>query len=193
VPEGTYIDTVLTNRLSGEFAGPVEVMVTNPVYSGDRQHILIKDGSRVLGTVQKVGEGGQRRLCVTFHRILMPDYFSVDLDQFLGLDAKGETALKDQVNTHFLSSFFGAVAVGLIGGLSQATADFGPLGAPATSIDSAKLSAAQSMGQSAQNMLTSRFLNRLPTLTIREGARVKVYIAQDLALPAYDAHDLGNP
>ncbi len=31
----------------------------------------------------------------------------------------------------------------------------------------------------------NRFLNRLPTITIREGHRVKVYLTSDLELPAY--------
>src|SRR6185312_14402023 len=38
--EGTTIDTVLVNRLNGDFSGPVKAMVTNPVYSQDRQHVL---------------------------------------------------------------------------------------------------------------------------------------------------------
>jgi type IV secretion system protein VirB10 len=33
----------------------------------------------------------------------------------------------------------------------------------------------------------NRFLNRLPTITIREGHRVKVYITSDLELPAWDS------
>ena len=33
----------------------------------------------------------------------------------------------------------------------------------------------------------NRFLNRLPTITIREGHRVKVYLTSDLELPAYTA------
>jgi type IV secretion system protein VirB10 len=32
----------------------------------------------------------------------------------------------------------------------------------------------------------NRFLNRLPTITIGEGHRVKVYLTSDLQLPAYD-------
>jgi type IV secretory pathway VirB10-like protein len=36
--EGTTIDTVLDNRLDGSLPGPLKVMVTNPVYSQDRQH-----------------------------------------------------------------------------------------------------------------------------------------------------------
>ena len=31
----------------------------------------------------------------------------------------------------------------------------------------------------------SRFLNRLPTITIREGHRVKVYLTSDLELPEW--------
>ena len=31
----------------------------------------------------------------------------------------------------------------------------------------------------------NRFLNRLPTITIREGHRLKVYLTGDLELPAY--------
>jgi type IV secretion system protein VirB10 len=30
-----------------------------------------------------------------------------------------------------------------------------------------------------------RFLNILPTVTIREGHRIKVYLSNDLVLPAY--------
>jgi type IV secretion system protein VirB10 len=36
----------------------------------------------------------------------------------------------------------------------------------------------------AQTM--NRFLNRLPSITIREGHRVKVYLTNDLELPAYE-------
>ncbi len=87
--EGTTIDTVLVNRLDGEFAGPLKVMVTNPVYSQDRQHLLIPEGTFLLGDVQKVAGLGQKRLAVTFHRLLMPDGYSADLDQFHGLDQPG--------------------------------------------------------------------------------------------------------
>jgi type IV secretion system protein VirB10 len=33
----------------------------------------------------------------------------------------------------------------------------------------------------------NRFLNRLPTITIREGHRVRVYVTSDFELPAYPA------
>ena len=39
----------------------------------------------------------------------------------------------------------------------------------------------------------NRFLNRLPTITIREGHRVKVYLTSDIELPAYLAPGAPNP
>src|SRR5207244_1725717 len=71
--EGTILETVLTNRLDGSFAGPVNVMVTSNVYSHDRQQLLIPQGTRVLGEVEKVSGVSQQRLAVLFHRLIMPD------------------------------------------------------------------------------------------------------------------------
>jgi type IV secretory pathway VirB10-like protein len=47
------------------------------------------------------------------------------------------------------------------------------------------------MAQSADRVL-DRFLNRMPTITIREGTRVKVVLTDDLQLPAYDSMNPGE-
>ena len=65
--EGTTLDTVLMNRLDGDAAGPVKVLVSNPVYSHDHQHVIIPEGTVVLGEARKIGAGGfgqQRRMAV---------------------------------------------------------------------------------------------------------------------------------
>ena len=46
-----------------------------------------------------------------------------------------------------------------------------------------------STAQSADRIL-DRFLNRMPTITIREGTRVKIILTDDLALPAYQPKEL---
>lgn len=71
--EGTVIDTVLTNRLDGSVAAPINCLVTNPIYSHDGQHVLIPAGTRVLGETKPVQAVGERRLAVAFHRLLLPD------------------------------------------------------------------------------------------------------------------------
>lgn len=179
--EGSLIDTVLLNRLAGDFSGPVICMVSQPVLSRDGQRVLVPAGSRALGQAQRVAVTGQTRLAVAFHRLVMPDGYSVDLDQFAGLDAAGETALKDQVNNHYWRTFGASLAIGALGGLAN-------LGAAGTGTwDAYRAGVGASAAQSATQIL-DRFLNNLPTITIREGHRVKIYLTQDLLLPAYDDH-----
>jgi type IV secretion system protein VirB10 len=48
---------------------------------------------------------------------------------------------------------------------------------------------AASVSQSASSIL-DRFLQIPPTITIREGHRVKVYFTQDMLLPAYSNHTI---
>jgi type IV secretory pathway VirB10-like protein len=185
--EGTTIDTVLVNRLDGEFSGPLKVMVTNPVYSQDRQHVLIPEGSFILGDVQKVAGLGQKRLAVAFHRLLMPDGYSVDLDQFRGLDQAGAIGLKDKVNNHYAAIFGASIALGVIAGAAQATNL--NQGYNETGSEAYRAGIASGLSQSGANVL-DRFINIPPTITIREGHRIKVYIIQDMLLPAYENHDV---
>jgi type IV secretion system protein TrbI len=185
--EGTLFETVLVNRLDGDFSGPVMAMVTADVYSHDRQHLLIPAGSKLLGESKQVDSFGQRRLAVFFHRLIMPDGFSLDLDRFQGLSQVGETGLKDKVNNHYFQIFGASLAVGAIGGLAQLGTNSGAAGVPQSSPDTYRQGVAASVSQSSLHIL-DRFLNVLPTITIREGYRVKVYITQDLLVPDYAQH-----
>ncbi len=192
VYEGTLIETALMNRLDGDASGPVKVLVTNPVYSHDHQHVLIPDGTVVLGETHKIGNAGfgqQRRLAVVFHRMIMPDGYSVDLDQFRGLNQIGETGVKDKVNNHYVQIFGSSVALGLIAGAAEASNTGGLL--TGNGADAFKYGVASSLSQSATTIL-DRFINIPPTITIREGHRVKVYISQDLLLPAYENHTMAS-
>ncbi|MGI4830983.1 MAG: TrbI/VirB10 family protein, partial [Janthinobacterium lividum] len=117
--EGTVLEGVLTNHIDGGFAGPMIVMLTTDYYSHDHQQLLLPQGTRLIGNVQSVSGGGQRKLFVTFNRAICPDGFSLDLNKFTGLDPMGTTGLATNVNNHYLSSFAAAAAVGGIGGLAQ--------------------------------------------------------------------------
>lgn len=184
VLEGTVIDAVLTNRLDGSVAAPVNCLVTNPVYSQSGQHVLVPAGARVLGETRPVQAFGETRLAVAFHRILMPDGSSVALDHFRGLGQIGDSGLRDQVNQHYWSTFGAAGAVGLVSGLGQllGTAGAGRGGGDRTVIFAGN--GADATAQASVQVM-NRFLNRLPTITIREGHRVKVYVTSDLDLPAW--------
>jgi type IV secretory pathway VirB10-like protein len=190
VYEGSVLDTVLMNRLDGDAVGPVKVLVSNPLYSHDHQHVIIPEGTVVLGEAKKIGASGfgqQRRMAVAFHRLIMPDGYSVDLDQFHGLDQIGEEGLNDKVNNHYLEIFGTSIALGVVAGVGEITQGGGTITTSGSQAFTNGTGA--SVSQSATSIL-DRFLQIPPTITIREGHRVKVYFTQDLLLPAYTNHTI---
>ena len=169
--EGSFLEAVLLTQLTGDFPGPVLAMVSVPFYSADRQRILIPRGARVVGTARAVQDPDQSRLAVAFHRLIMPDGSWIDLE-FTGLNQAGEGALQDQVDRHYFGTFAAAGAIGVVSGLALAGGS--PFGLRA--------GVGQGLGQSATSVL-DRFLNRLPTLTIRAGHRLRVWFTSDVLVP----------
>jgi type IV secretion system protein VirB10 len=159
-------------------------MLTITVFSHDGQQLLIPQGSRILGEARRVTTVGQERLAVLFHRVIMPDGYSLSLDQFKGLNQIGETGLRDQINHHYAQIFGASLAIGAIAGLAEAGTRAGVL---QSSTEAYRQGVADSLSQSSLRIL-DRYLNLLPTLTIREGHRVKIYLSGDLLLPVYQNH-----
>jgi type IV secretion system protein VirB10 len=185
------LDTVLTNRLDGSVAAPVNCLVTNAIYSHDGQYVLIPAGSRVLGQTEPIQSYGETRLAVAFDRLVLPDGRTYRLDQFMGLNEIGDAGLRDQLNQHYKSTFGASAAVGLISGLAQL---LGSGGLSRGSADRTVIIAGGVSDATAQatTQTMSRFLNKLPNVTIREGHRVKVYLTNDLDLPAYETPGMGT-
>lgn len=182
--EGSILDAVLTNRLDGGVASPVVAMITNPIYAfREPDVVLIPAGSKAIGETKPVQNFGESRLAVSFHRVIFPNGGDVSLDQFTGLNIAGDSGLHDQVNHHYLSTFGAAAAVGLVSGLGQAVGNVG-LGGNRNNTIVVAGGVGNSTSQSMSQVM-SRFLNRLPTITIREGFRLKIFITSDLDLPEY--------
>ena len=174
--EGSFLEAVLVTQLSGDFPGPVLAQVAVPFYSADRQRVLVPRGARVIGTASAVQGQDQERLAVSFHRLIYPDGRWVTLD-FHGLNQVGEGALKDQVNRHYFSMFAAVGAVGIISGLTLQNSN--PYGGGAEAF---RAGAGQGLGQAAEQIL-QRFLNRLPTITIRAGHRLRIWFTSDVLVP----------
>ena len=174
--EGSFIEGVLVNQLNGDFPGPVLAAVSVPFYSADRQRIVIPRGARVIGSASAVAGQDQERLAVGFHRLIFPDGRWVSLE-FAGLNQIGAGALKDQVNRHYFSMFASVGAVGIISGLTLRGSN--PYGGGAEGF---RAGAGQGLAQGATNIL-DRFLNRLPTITIRAGHRLRIWLTSDVLVP----------
>ena len=174
--EGAFLEAVLVNQLNGDFPGPVLAAVAVPFYSADRQRIVIPRGARVIGSASAVAGQDQQRLAVGFHRLIFPDGRWVSLE-FAGLNQIGEGALKDQVNRHYFALFASVGAVGIISGLTLRGSD--PY---AGGRQGFQAGAGQGLAQGATSIL-DRFLNRLPTITIRAGHRLRIWLTSDVLVP----------
>jgi type IV secretion system protein TrbI len=180
--EGTVIETILLNRLDGEFSGPVITQVSTDVYSRAGVELLIPKGSRLLGEAKEVNSFDQKRLAIVFHRLILPNGKSLSLDKFRGLDQIGETGVVSKVDHHYLEIFGTSLALGGIGGLVQIGA-YGGYGYDAAT--GFRTGFTERMGSSAEQVL-AKFLNKLPTIKVLEGTRIKVLLTNDLNVEAYE-------
>jgi len=181
--EGTVLEGVVTNHIDGGFSGPILVMLTTDYYSHDHQELLMPQGTRLIGTVQSVGNAQQRKMFVTFHRAICPDGFSLDFDKYVGLDQIGTTGLATKVSHGYFQAFAAAAAIGGLGGLAQ-IGNNGSILDPSTQIRNGI--SAQSAAEGEQ--VLNHFLDRLPVITLREGSRARIYVGRDILIPSYAEH-----
>ncbi|MCU1224592.1 MAG: Conjugative transfer protein TrbI [Edaphobacter sp.] len=185
--EGTVLEGVVTNHIDGGLNGPILIMLTTDYYSHDHQQLLMPQGTRLIGSVQSVGNAQQRKMFVTFHRAICPDGFSLELDKYVGLDPLGTTGLATTVDHGYLQAFAAAAAVGGLGGLAQ-IGNSGSVLSPSTQIRDGISDQSAAEGEQVLN----HFLNRLPIITLKEGSRARVYIGTDILIPSYAEHRIDS-
>lgn len=185
LPEGTDIACTLVNQLNGDNTGPMKVQVSNDIPFPRIEEVAIPQGSLFLGEAQKVGGQFQERLAVSFHRLQIGQTAGQIRQINLkapALSQDGSTALADQVNRHYVGIFGASLLIGAIGGLAQiGNSSYGGYGG----IDAetqVRNGISQSMAQSSAQIL-NRFLNRMPTITIRPGHPVIVHLTDNLEIP----------
>ena len=157
-------------------------MLTTDYYSHDHQQLLMPQGTRLIGTVQSVGNAQQRKMFVTFHRAICPDGFSLDFDKYIGLDPIGTTGLATNVDHGYLQAFAAAAALAA----SAASRRSATTARPSPSTEIRNGISAQSAAEGEQ--MLNHFLNRLPIITLKEGSRARVYIGTDILIPSYAEH-----
>ena len=185
--EGTILEGVVTNHIDGGLSGPILVMLTTDYYSHDHEQLLMPQGTRLIGTVQSVGNAQQRKMFVTFHRAVCPDGFSLDFDKYLGLDQLGTTGLATKVDHGYLMAFGAAAAIGGLGALAQ-IGNNGSVFTPSTEIRNGISEQTAAEGEQVLN----HFLNRLPVISLKEGSRSRIYIGRDILIPSYAEHRVNS-
>ena len=179
--EGSVLPAISEFRLVGEFAGPVKAEIASDIFSRDGKHLLIPRGTVALGDAKRVGTANQKRMDVSFHRMILPDGRGVVLEKMIALDQAGETALSGKVNRHLVSTFGTAALLGGLAGFSQIGSGSAYTG---TGLDAYRQGVASNIGQQGQTLL-QQGLNRPPDITVPEGKILMIYLSDDLHLPEF--------
>ncbi|QGG93381.1 IncP-type conjugal transfer protein TrbI (plasmid) [Agrobacterium sp. MA01] len=178
---GSVIPALLLTGLNADLPGRLLAQVSQNVYdSVTGRHLLIPQGSRLVGQYDSKVSYGQSRVLVVWTDIVLPDGKRLDLGAMAGIDQAGEAGFKDKVNRHFMRNFGTAALVALIGtgidlSLPQSRTAFG-VSDPS---DAARRSFAETFGRLAEGSV-SKGLDTQPTLTIRPGYRFNILVDQDL-------------
>ena len=184
VMAGTIIPAALVTGINSDLPGQVIATVTEAVYdSATGRHLLIPQGSRLLGQYDSQVAFGQRRVLLVWTRLVLPDASSIALDRLQGVDPAGYTGLEDDVDWHWKQLLAGATLSTLIGVGAELAAPDRSNGQSQVVV-ATRGSLQDTINQVGQE-LTRRNLNVQPTLTIRPGFPVRVIVNKDLVLRPY--------
>jgi type IV secretion system protein VirB10 len=155
--------------------------VTEPVYdTRTGRHLLIPQGSRLIGRYDARVGFGQNRALVVWQRLIRPDGSSIVIDNLPATDAGGSAGLTDHVDHHTWQLFQGVVLATLLNVGTEVTSNG----------DNDDLAAAlRDGGGDAANMagqkVVERNLNVQPTIKVRPGWPLRVIVRKDLIINPY--------
>lgn len=177
---GSTIPAALVTGLRSDLPGQVTAQVTEPVYdSPTGRHLLIPQGSRLVGQYDAEVGPGQERVLLVWNRLILPDGRSLVLERQPGADAAGYAGVQDRVDNHWGRLF----RAGLLSTLLGVGAELGNT----SDSDIARAirdGAQESVGDAGQEVVR-RQLEIRPTLTVRPGHPVRVIVTRDLILEPY--------
>lgn len=186
VKAGTIIPSVLITGLNSDLPGQIVAQVRENVYDTvTGRFLLIPQGTRLVGEYDSKVAYGQERALIVWSRLIMPNGNSISLEGMPGVDMSGYAGLKDRVNNHYGKLLAGVVLGSVIGaGAQVATGGQGSPNTPASFSQLAVSGAAQNINQAGQQ-ITQKNLNLQPTIEIRPGMKLNVFVTKDMVLKPY--------
>lgn len=173
IPQGTVIPAVLETALDSTRPGGVRALVQRDVSSFDGSRVLIPRGSRLYGEYQADLQSGQNRALVQWTRLIRPDGVTIALNS-PSSDPLGRAGVQGRVDTKFFQRFGGA--------LLQSVLDIGV----GLAVNEASDGVFVALPGSTQNVQIAEPQRIQPTLKVRHGASVSVFVARDLDFSSVD-------
>jgi type IV secretory pathway VirB10-like protein len=180
---GTIISASLVTGLNADLPGFVIAQITEHAYDTvSGRHLLVPQGSRLIGKYDSVVAYGQERALVVWQRIIRPDGSSIVIDNLPATDTAGYAGLADGVDLHTWKLLKG-VALATVLGVGSSLA-FGSGSGDSDIIRALRESTGQTTNRAGQRLI-ERELNVQPTLTVRPGWPLRVIVHKDLVLTPY--------
>lgn len=183
VKAGTVVAAALLTAIDTTRSGPVTASVTENVFDTvTGRHLLIPQGARLIGRHDGESRHGDKRAFVVWERLILPNGKSLILPKEPGVDAAGAIGVRGAVDRRLGSLAIATLFAGAITTLGQAARDRDDTagGLLGDAGDAAAIEAAQVGGK-----LIDRELEVRPAITLRPGARVRVFVTRDLVLEPY--------
>lgn len=178
---GAVVPAALITELNSEQPGRAIAQVTANVYdSVSGAHLLIPQGSRLIGTYDADTSYGERRLVLIWNRLIFPNGWSISLRGMEGTDPTGAAGLRDRVDNH-LGRLAGAIGLSAIISVIADNAEDDDENSFAQSVGDAAASEAARTG----GRIVDRELSVRPTLRIRAGGSVRLLVTRDIELRPY--------
>ncbi|MDM8353449.1 TrbI/VirB10 family protein [Brevundimonas diminuta] len=179
---GAVIPAALLTAVDTARAGPVVASVTQNIYdSVSGRHLVIPQGTRLIGRHDGESAYGDRRAFLTWERLILPNGKSLVLAGEPGVDAQGAVGVRGSVDRRLFPLLVGTLFAGAITTLGQiARDDDGSGGLLGDAGDAASIEGARVGGR-----LIDRELEVRPSIRLRAGAPVRVMVTRDLILEPY--------
>jgi len=189
IKAGTIIPGLTITGINSDLPGQITAQVRENVYDTvTGRYLLIPQGTRLVGDYDSKVTYAQDRALIVWSRLIMPNGNSISLEGMPGVDMSGYAGLKDRVNNHYAKMVTGVVLGSVIGAGAQVAT--GGQGSANTSTSFSQLAvsgAAQNMNNAGQQ-ITSKNLGIQPTITIRPGWKLNVFVTKDMILRPYNYH-----
>jgi type IV secretion system protein VirB10 len=176
---GTIIAASLVTGLNSDLPGTVIAQVTEHIYDTvTGQHLLIPQGSRLIGKYDSNISFAQNRALVVWQRVIRPDGTSIVIDNLPGTDNAGYAGIADKVDYHTWKLLKGIGLATLLGVGTELS-----FGSNESDLAKAIRESTQENVNQAGQQIVQRNLDIQPTITVRPGWPIRVIVNKDIILP----------
>lgn len=117
---GAIVPAALLTAVDTSREGPVIATVTQNVFDSiSGRHLLVPQGTRLIGRSGGDSSYGDRRAFVTWQRLILPNGKSLILSDEAGVDAQGAVGVRGQVDRRLLPLLVGTLFAGAVTTLGQ--------------------------------------------------------------------------